>query len=186
MSLSDAMPLDRPQDLARRFADLQRQIRQLTAATHITSSALGNNLLKEPVVPNVARTSSSGFGLTTGVVEKAGLDLTVPSGCTRLLAVVSGRVYTVNANTTGGGDGAGLDAVYVLVALGSQSSVASPVGVSGNNGFATATSSEAFVLTGLTPGATIRLGVHAASAYKTVPANPDSYASVNAALTWLR
>jgi hypothetical protein len=92
----------------------------------------------------------------------------------------------INPRTTGGADGAGTDAIFVSVKLGATASTATPTGVSGSNGFATTTCDESFNLAGLTPGSTIRLGVHGCSGYQSLAAHPDNRASYSATLVWLR
>jgi hypothetical protein len=146
-----------------------------------------NDALVSPVVPGVAREVASGFTLTAATLEeKAGTDLIVPAGCTRLLAVVAGRCYAVNTRTSGGADTTGTDAIYVSLKLGDgAATLATPTGVSGSGGFATTTSTEAFSLSGLTPGTTLRLGVWCASGYQNLT-HPDNRASYSASLIWLR
>lgn len=153
----------------------------------LRGSIISNDALASPVVPGVAREVASGFTLAVATLqEKAGTDLTVPDGCTRLLATVSGRLYAVNTRTTGGADGTGTDALYVSIKLGSTAAtLATPTGISGSNGFATTTTSEAYSLSGLIPGSTLRLGVWCASGYQTLT-HADNRASYSATLLWLR
>lgn len=149
---------------------------------------VSNDALTTPVVPGIAREVATNFALTAGTLqEKAGTDLVVPDGCTRLLATVTGRLYAVNTHTTGGADGTGTDALYVALKLGAGSAtLATPTGVSGYNGFATTTAAESYSLDTLTPGSTIRLGVYGACGYVNFAAHPDNRASYAATLIWLR
>lgn len=152
----------------------------------VADGKITNDALTDPVVGNVARASATGFSLTTTWAEKAGVDLTVPAGCTQLLATVTGRMYAINAQTSGGADGTGTDALYVSVVLGGYSSTSTPTGISGNGGFATTNCAEAFTLTALTPGSTVRLSVQASSGYQSLAADPDNFASLAATLLWIR
>lgn len=147
---------------------------------------IGNDALAEPVVPQVARLSASGFSLTTTHVNKDSASLTVPSGCTRLLASVQGRLYVVNSNTTGGADGTGTEAIYVRLTVGANQSTATPTGVSGSFGFASTTGQDAFLLTGLTPGESVTFAVAGKCGYSSIPAYVDNYIIATATLIWLR
>lgn len=147
---------------------------------------VNNDALTDPVVGNVARASATNFSLSTAWAEKAGVDLTVPEGCTQLLATVTGRLYAINPRTSGGADGTGTDALYVSVVLGAYSSTATPTGISGSGGFATSNCAEAFTLNGLTPGSTVRLGVQASSGYQSLAADVDNFVSLAATLLWIR
>jgi hypothetical protein len=147
---------------------------------------IGNDALTQPVVPGVSRASATNFALTVAWAELAGQTLTIPSLATTLLATVSGRMYAINPRTSGGADGTGTDALFVSVQLGAQASQATPTGISGSNGFATTNCSESFIVTGLTPGSTIRLSVYGSSGYQSLAAQADNYASFAATLVWLR
>lgn len=139
-----------------------------------------------PVLISVVKVSASNFSLSTSYVEKDGLDVTVPDGCTRVQAAMFGRLYVVNTNTTGGADGTGTEAIYVKCALGSSVTTATPTGVSGSNGFATSVGFESFVITGLTPGATLHFGVQGKCGYSSIPTFADNYILGVGTLTWLR
>lgn len=145
-----------------------------------------NDALTDPVKPQVVKVSASNFSLTVPFVEKAGVDVTVPTGFTELAIVMSGRMYAINPNTTGGADTTGTDALYVRVSIGGNQSISTPTGVSGSNGFATTISFDAFDLTGLTPGSTLRFSVEGATAYQTFAANAANYITATAQLIWLR
>lgn len=154
----------------------------------LRSGIVGNDALTSPVVPGIAREGATNFALTAGTLqEKAGTDLVVPAGCTRLLATVTGRLYAVNTHTAGGADGTGTDALYVALKLGSGSAtLATPTGISGNGGFATTTAAESYSLDSLTPDSTLRLGVYGACGYVNFAAHVDNRASYAATLIWLR
>ncbi|NUO59004.1 MAG: hypothetical protein HOV78_20275 [Hamadaea sp.] len=148
---------------------------------------IGNDALTSPVIQSVARNRVTGFGLTTSYVELAGVDVVVPSLCTQVLANVNASVFAYNPNTTGGSNGTGGDAYYVIAAIGGQSTNGEePLGVSGNGGYTTVRTADTFIITGLTPGQTIRLSVYGASAYASVASNAANVAKVSAGLSFLR
>lgn len=233
MAVADNMPRDTAADMGRRFADIERKLRELSAARtldrasitatpgagirtadfdgtdfahpgtagnyfggdgavlnslYLRPGSVANDWLTSPVVPGIAREVATNFALTAGtLVEKAGTDLVVPDGCTRLLCTATGRLYAVNTHTTGGADGTGTDALYVALKLGTGSAtLATPTGISGNGGFATTTTAESYSLSGLTPGSTLRLGVYGACGYVNFAANVDNRVSYAATLIWLR
>lgn len=148
--------------------------------------SVSNDALANPVIPQVARLYTEGFSLTTSYASKDSASITVPDGCTRLLAVVSASMYCVNQNTTGGSDGSGGDAIYVRATLAGSNTGGSPVGLSGSNGFTTTTSSDSFQLTGLTPGGTVAFGVEGKSGYQSIPSYVDNWVKAVATLIWLR
>lgn len=157
----------------------------------IRGGIIGNDALSDPVIPGVVNQQATNFGLagggTPGLAEKVGANLVVPDGCTRLLANVQGSLFAFNPNTSGGSDGSGASAYYVAIKLaGSAWSDHSPVGVTGSGGYATATTGEAYNLTGLTPGDTLRLSVGGSTGYTSVAADSGNRATVSATLLWLR
>lgn len=159
---------------------------EIAGTLSLPAGIIDNTALAQPVVPAVGRASASAFALSTTWVELAGINLTVPAEATTLLATATGRLYAVNPNTTGGADTRGTDALFVSVKVGSSSSVATPTGISGSNGFATTTATDSYILTGLTPGSTVRLGVYGSSGYASLPSRADNYASVASTLLWIR
>ena len=148
---------------------------------------IGNDALSAPVIQSVARNRVTGFGLTTSYVELAGVDIVVPALCTQVLATVNASVFAYNPNTTGGSNGTGGDAYYVIGALGGQSTSGDvPLGVSGSGGYTTVRTADTFIIPGLTPGQTIRLSVYGASAYASIASNAANVAKVSAGLSFLR
>lgn len=152
----------------------------------IAEGKISNDALTDPVIPQVARLSASGFSLTTTHVDQDSVSLTVPDECTRLLASVQGRMYVVNSNTTGGADGTGTEAIYVRLTVGVNQSTATPTGVSGSFGFASTTGQDAFLLSGLTPGGSVTFAVAGKCGYSSIPAYVDNYIIATATLIWLR
>jgi hypothetical protein len=148
--------------------------------------SIGNDALTDPVKQTVHKASGSNFPLTTTDTERAGVNITVPAGFTQAQASIFGRMYAINPNTTGGADAAGTDALYVSVGIDGNYSLATPTGISGSNGFATTNSFDSFILTGLTPGSTIRLSALASCAYQPIAASGDNFISAVASISWLR
>jgi hypothetical protein len=139
-----------------------------------------------PVQQSAPRTSANGFSLSTTYATLASVNVTVPQGCTRAFAAVFGRMYVLNPNTSGGGDGTGQDAIYVKAGFGGSLTTATPTGISGFGGFATTTGFDAFELDGLTPGGSVSLIVQGRSGYQPIASNADNYINSVAAVTWLR
>ena len=139
-----------------------------------------------PVEIGVARLYAEAFSLATSYAQKASTSLTVPAGCTRLLAILNGTMYAVNQNTTGGSDTNGGDAIYVRATIQSNNTGGSPHGLTGWNGFTTATSNDTFQLTGLTPGGTVAFGVEGKCGYQPIPSYADNWIKATATLVWLR
>jgi hypothetical protein len=139
-----------------------------------------------PVKIQVSRLYAEAFSLTTSYSQKDSTSLTVPTGCTRLLAILSASMYVVNQNTTGGSDTNGGDAIYVRATIQSSNTGGSPIGLTGYNGFTTTTSNDTFQLTGLNPGDTVSFGVEGKSGYQSIPAYVDNWIKATATLVWLR
>lgn len=185
-SLASQMPNNTPDAVGRRIADLERTVRELTAVIYLRTGSIVNGALANPVVPQVARASATNFPITQGAyTEVAGLDLVVPPGCTRLLAVVVGFVGVVNVNAA--------DYLNAMVTINTQASMAFATLI-GASGFGSASSGDAFTFTGLTPsslpdliaGTALRVSVKAAMNSVALPANANTHASVAAQLTWLK
>lgn len=139
-----------------------------------------------PVEIGIARLYAEAFSLATSYAQKASASLTVPVGCTRLLAILNGTMYCVNQNTTGGSDTNGGDAIYVRATIQGNNTGGSPHGLTGYNGFTTATSNDTFQLTGLTPGGIVGFGVEGKSGYQAIPSYVDNWIKATATLVWLR
>jgi hypothetical protein len=152
----------------------------------LPNGIVDNAALTSPVVQDVASASATGFGLTFAWAERAGVNIVVPAGCTQLLAVVAGWMFSYNPNTTGGSDGAGGDSLQIICKLGSQSSKYFPVGLSGNGGYTSVSSGDSFIFPGLTPGSTLRLSASCATGYQSIAADVANKVTITAALSWLR
>lgn len=150
------------------------------------TGVIGNGALANPVIFASPRAAASGFALLTTYRTLASVTVTVPPGMTQLQVFVTARLFVYNPNSTGGSDGAGVDALYVQAQVAGNSSTATPTGISGSGGFATTVSSDSFTLTGLAPGATVTLAVQGATGFANLAANAGNYASVAAAVSWSR
>ena len=147
---------------------------------------ISNDALTDPVIPGVANVTTNSFSLSNAFVERAGVDLTVPSGCTRLLATCSVWLQAFNQNTTGGSNGAGADYVYVYASIGGTNGDYKATGISGSNGTASTGSGLSALLSGLTPGGTVRLSAYCSSQYTVIAASSNNSATLSASLMWLR
>jgi hypothetical protein len=149
--------------------------------------SIGNDALTNPVKPAIVRLSQAPFSLSTSYATLDSASVTVPDGFTKLFVPnATARLYVVNTNTTGGGDGAGLEAIYVKVSVGANESTATPTGVSGFNGFATTFANDAFLLEDLTPGSSVSFTLQGKCAYSGVPSYADNYAIASFGLSWSR
>lgn len=184
MSLSDAMPKDRPQDLSRRFADLERTVRELQAALQITSGRLGNELLKSPVRGDVTEAYRGGFGLTTTPTTLASQTWDVPEGFTRLAA--QGMAKVMAYNPTGA-----LDYLYarmriVRVSDGAAiTGVGTPVAVSQSGGSGTSIGPGIGVIE-FAGADQVRFELQGWTAFTTWATDASNVADLTASLMWLR
>jgi hypothetical protein len=153
----------------------------------LPNASVDDAWLVKPVIPGVVNLYVSFFGLPIYPTfsEIAGVDLTVPAGCTQLQFTGTGSLDCYNSKTTGGNNGAGGDYMYPQVRIGSSTSPGNwATGVSGSNGNATATRSYSQLLTGLTPGSTVRASVYGSSDYG-ISSVSGNLGSLSAQLTWL-
>lgn len=149
--------------------------------------SIGNETLTNPVSASAANPSATGFALTTTYKVLASVDMTIPEGFTRVLVHLTGSLYAVNPNATGGSNGQGGDAWNVQLGTNpGYGSYVYPVGVSGLNGFASAHADVSFALDNLVSGSTIQVQVWGASSYQNVAADPTNVASASASMIWFR
>lgn len=128
--------------------------------------------------------SATNFALSTSMVALASTTLVVPTGMTGVSITATGRVYSLNPNTTGGSNGTGGDAIYAQVNIGGVTGYGLPTGISGSGGFATSVASLTSVVTGLTAGATVVVAVNGASGYAAIAANASNTAELSASVLW--
>jgi len=158
----------------------------ITGTLSLPAGIINNDALANPVVPGVANIDADTFSLGNAFTEKVGLDLTVPSGCTKLLATCSVWLQALNPNTTGGSNGAGADYIYAYARVGSTIGDYKATGVSGSNGTASTAAGLSALLSGLTPGGTVRIGGWCSSQYTTIGASGNNRVTLSASLIWLR
>jgi hypothetical protein len=144
--------------------------------TLFASGLITNDSLTAPSIPGVAGVEAFNFSVGTTLAEVAGVNLSVPTGCTQLLVDVTAHVFGVNGTATA-------DELWVSLNAGGTSStvLGMPWGASS---FTTASCSLGTSLTGLTPGGVVRIGVWAGSSNVSHAADVDNTASITASLTW--
>lgn len=149
---------------------------------------INNDALVDPVNPNVVNQVATNFAVAGGgFVTIVSFNATVPTGCTRLLAHLTGDAFVVNPNTTGGSNGAGSDIIIAQCSAGADDGLAMGTSISGSNGQTSVHCSLAALQTGLTPGDTVTLRVKAYGAFQSFgAANPSNQANLCASLLWLR
>lgn len=146
---------------------------------------ISNDALTNPVIPQVLNLSQTTFAVGVPFAEIVGADVTVPAGFTQLLVSASEWLQLYNAKTTGGNNGTGGDYIYAQVVIGGTSGQFTATGVSGNGGTATATSGLAQLITGLTPGGTVRVSAYGATDFS-VASSVSNKCLLIATLSWLR
>lgn len=176
---------------SKEFADLKRRFRDLEVRSAWSGSGMAplgdgttsfdpglipNNALGSPSIPGAAGVEATNFGLTPALAEVAGVNLTVPTGITSLTISATAHVFVIDSTLVD-------DGLWVSLSVGSASST--PIGMPlGAGGFTTASCSLGTVVAGLTPGASVRLGVWASSSTGTHLADVDNTAAIAASLTW--
>jgi len=147
-------------------------------APALGAGSVGYAALVAPTLPAAVNLTSTAFAPAATWAEVAGLDLTVPADCTRLLVTASAWVYAVN-NT------AAADDLHARVSLGAVDGQAflTPLPVAGYN---TISAGLAVLADSLVPGATIRLKASAKTTTGTFTTDPANTATLTASLTWLR
>lgn len=142
----------------------------------LRAGSVASSALSSPYVPGVAGTEATNFALGTTASEVAGVDLTVPEGCTQLAITMTGHVYAENPTETA-------DALWASVRVGDTA--ATPLGVPlDGSSLATASSSLAASLGNLEPLSTVHLSMWAASSVNALAANTAHTAALTANLTW--
>lgn len=142
----------------------------------LRAGSVSSSALSSPYVPGVAGTETSNFAVGTTAAEVAGVDLTVPEGCTRLAITITGHVYAENPTETP-------DALWASVRVGDTA--ATPLGAPLDaSSLATASSSLAASLGNLEPLSTVHLSVWAAVSVNTLTASAANTAAITANLTW--
>lgn len=134
--------------------------------------------MANPATRQAVYLTTTAFAPTATWAEVAGLDLTVPTDCTRLLLTATAWVYAVN-NTAAADD---LNARVSLGLVDGQAFL-TPLPVAGYN---TISAGLATLAEFLTPGSTLRLLASAKTTTGTFTTDPANTATLTASLTWLR
>jgi len=158
----------------------------ITGTLSLPAGIIDNAALTSPVVLGVVSFTDTGFAVTTSWSDAAATTITVPAGCTQLLATCNAGVYASNPNTTGGSNGTGGDFLDCRVLLNGSGSAGFAIGLSGSNGFTSSSSSGSFVFSGLTPGATLAISAQSLAGWQALGSNVVNKANINATLVWLR
>jgi hypothetical protein len=147
-------------------------------APALGAGSVGYAALVAPTMPAAVNLTTTAFAPTATWAEVAGLDLTVPTDCTRLLVTASTWVYAVN-NSAAADD---LHARVSLAAVDGQAFL-TPLAVAG---FSTISAGLAVLAEGLVPAATLRLFASAKTTTGTWTTDAANVALLTASLTWLR
>ena len=151
---------------------------EAVTAPALAPGSVGYAALVAPTLPAAVNLTATGFAPTSTWAEVAGLDLTVPADCTRLLVTASAWVYAVN-NSAAADD---LHARVSLAAVDGQAFL-TPLPVAGYN---TISAGMAVLAEGLVPAATLRLFASAKTTTGTWTTDAANTATLVASLTWLR
>ena len=152
----------------------------------LPAGIVGNDALTSPVVSGIVNFNTTGFSVTTAWSNAVAATITVPAGCTQLLATCTAEVYAINPNTTGGNNSAGGDLLDSRVSLNGSLSASYGLLVDGLSSATTSTSAGSFTLSGLTPGATLPISAQTKSIFQALGSNAAQKATITATLLWLR
>ena len=160
----------------------------ITGTLSLPSGIINNDALTSPVVAGIVNQTATGFTVPVNPTwgNAVSTTITVPPGCTQLLATCTAEAYAINPNTTGGSNGTGGDILDCRVLLNGSASAGYGIGLSGSNGFTSSSSSGSFEFSGLTPGATLSIATQVLAVYQAFGSNVDNKATINATLVWLR
>ena len=160
----------------------------ITGTLSLPAGIIDNAALSSPVVADIVNLTNTGFTVPANPTwgNAVSTTITVPPGCTQLLATCTAEAYAINPNTTGGSNGTGGDILDCRVLLNGSASAGYGIGLSGSNGFTSSSSSGSFHFSGLTPGATLSIATQVLAVYQAFGSNVDNKATINATLIWLR
>lgn len=171
-------------EVKKRLKDLER--RSAWAGSGMTPLGDGQTLfnpgivpnaaLGTPTIPGVAGVEATNFAVDVTMAEVAGVDLTVPTGVASLLISATAHVFAVDSTAVD-------DSLWVSLSVGGFTST--PIGVPWlASGVNTASCSLGTVVSGLSAGGVVRLGVWASSTAGLHAADVDNTAAIAASLTW--
>jgi len=147
-------------------------------APALADGSVGYAALVAPTLPAAVNLTTTAFAPTSTWAEVVGLDLTIPTDCTRLLVTASAWVYAVNNSATVDN----LNARVSLAAVDGQAFL-TPLPIAGFN---TISAGLAVLAEGLVPGATLRLFASAKTTTGAWTTDAANTALLTASLTWLR
>ena len=147
-------------------------------APALGAGSVGYAALVAPTLPAAVNLTATAFAPAATWAEVAGLDLTVPADCTRLLVTVTCWVYAVN-------NSAAADDLHARVSLGATDGqeFLTPLAVAG---YGTISAGLAVLADSLVPATTIRLKASAKTTTGTWTTDAANVALLTASLTWLR
>jgi hypothetical protein len=151
----------------------------------LPAGIIDNAALASPVVPQTVFLSANNFAVDVTPSAKVTTTITVPAGFTTAVVTVTGRVYAINPNTTGG-FGTGGDFLYASARVNTDACNGMPLVVLGSNSSGINVAAFSTVLTGLTGGDTFTISVRASTAYLTWAANTSNAAEVSGMILWFR
>ena len=154
----------------------------------LPAGIINNAALTSPVIPGVVNFTDTGFAvsLDPSWVNGASTTITVPSGCTQLLATCTASAWALNPNATGGDNGVGGDYLRCRVSLNGQVSERYSSYVPGSGGQGSVSSSGSFYVPSLTPGASLSISAQACAAFQAWGSNVTNKATITATLISLR
>ena len=147
-------------------------------APALADGSVGYAALVAPTLPAAVNLTSTGFAPTSTWAEAVGLDLVIPTDCTRLLVTATCWCYGIN-------NSAAADDLHTRVSLGATDGqeFLTPLAVAGFN---TISAGVAVLADSLVPGATIRLKASAKTTTGAWTTDAANTATLIASLTWLR
>jgi len=150
----------------------------------IRGGIVGNDALTSPVIPGSVWQTASNFALNTSWSTVITATVTVPAGVTS--AAVSAKGSVTGFMNQDSPDG--VDYLYGMLFVASDSSGTYPLAVSDLGGSGTVHLFRDTVLTGLTPGGSFVIALQASTGYETwtSPSSPGNSARLGASIQWYR
>jgi hypothetical protein len=149
----------------------------VTAAA-LGAGSVGSVALAAPTLPAAVNAIATAFAVAATWGELVGVDMVVPTDCTRLLVTATCWCYGVN-------NSASADDLHTRVSLGATDGqeFLTPLAVAG---YGTISAGLAVLAAGLTPGATLRIKGSAKTTTGAWTGDAANTANLVASLTWLR
>lgn len=147
---------------------------------------IGNDALTTPTAPGVVWATASNFAVSTSYTTLITRTVTVPPGFTSAAVSLTGRVFAIDPNTTGGSNGSGADYLYALTTIAGIDGNGLPIPLGGYNGSIINACPLSTILTGLTPGGTFTVSLSAASSFQAFAADASNTADLGGSILWFR